>query len=87
MILFGGENEHQRKLYDDTWAYHLETNTWTELDPDAPPSERGWHAMAYSTAAGQIVLFGGGPSRQQYTDETWIYNPAANTWTNIPPDL
>jgi N-acetylneuraminic acid mutarotase len=82
MILFGGG---EPTLENDTWAYDYATNTWTQLEPETSPSERGWHAMAYSTDAGQVVLFGGGTSRQETTLETWLYDPAANTWTQVGP--
>lgn len=85
VILFGGVDEARTKHFDDTWAYHSDTNTWTELEPDVSPSVRGWHAMVYSTAAERIILFGGGPSRQQFKSETWIYDPATNVWMNVTP--
>jgi N-acetylneuraminic acid mutarotase len=81
-ILFG-EGEPVAK--NDTWAYDFDTNTWTQLEPDGPPSERGWHAMAYSSAAEQVILFGGGRTRERFTLETWVYDPQANTWTNVGP--
>jgi hypothetical protein len=37
--------------------------------------------MAYDPDAEAIVLFGGGPTRTEYTAETWLYDPAASTWT------
>jgi N-acetylneuraminic acid mutarotase len=85
VILFGGDNEHRWKKFDDTWALDLATNTWTELYPDTHPSKRGWHAMVYNSKAEQVILFGGGRSRTRFTDETWIYDPAANTWTSVAP--
>jgi N-acetylneuraminic acid mutarotase len=82
VILFGGEDESAGNIYKDTWVYQSDTNTWTELYPDISPSNRGWHAMVYSTKAQRIILFGGGVSREQCTDETWIYDSETNTWTN-----
>jgi N-acetylneuraminic acid mutarotase len=81
MILFGGESGLE--ALDDTWAYDYETNTWTELAPETHPSKRALYAAVYSTGAERIILFGGGPSQDEYTDETWIYDPATNTWTNV----
>lgn len=82
VILFG-EGEPITK--NDTWTYDVASNTWTQLEPETPPSKRGWHAMAYDTAAEQVVLFGGGSSRQTCTLETWLYDPGANTWTQVGP--
>jgi N-acetylneuraminic acid mutarotase len=81
-ILFG---EGEPVPRNDTWAYDFDTNTWTELTPDTSPSERGWHTMAYSSVADQVILFGGGETRGGFTLETWVYDPQANTWTNVGP--
>ena len=56
-------------------------NTWIELMSVTAPSPRGWHAMAFEPDEGGVVLFGGGPTREAYTAETWIYDPRANTWS------
>ena len=82
-ILFGGADDNflDEETYDDTWAFDAKTGTWAELKPESAPSPRGWHAMAYEPDEEVIILFGGGPLRQEYTAETWIYDPANNTWT------
>jgi N-acetylneuraminic acid mutarotase len=78
MIMFGGAQ-------DLTWMFDHETNTWTELKPDSAPDEGFGHRMAYDAAADKIVLFGGGPDWDQPTNETWIYDPQTNTWTDMTP--
>jgi N-acetylneuraminic acid mutarotase len=88
MILFGGGPElsdYSVTVQDDTWSYDFDSNTWTELHPETFPSARGWHAMAYSTAADRVILFGGGTDRKHSTMETWLYDPGANTWTQMGP--
>ena len=90
MILFGGgpfdpPESNEVDVQDDTWSYDFDSNTWTELHPESFPSARGWHAMAYSTAADRVILFGGGTDRKHPTMETWLYDPGANTWTQIGP--
>ena len=80
MVLFGGVTDHERTPLGDTWAYDVAANTWSELKPKVSPSARGWHAMAYYEPDGKFVLFGGGASREQFLGDTWIYDPAANTW-------
>lgn len=82
IILFGNG---EPVVKNDTWAYDSASNTWTNLGPETSPSKRGWHAMAHSTAAEQIVLFGGGKFREDWTLETWLYDPAANSWTQVGP--
>jgi N-acetylneuraminic acid mutarotase len=82
-ILFGGLNDYSGEQFEDTWVFYPDTNTWTELHPDPHPSKRGWYAAAYSTKAEQVILFGGGRNTNRFTDETWIYDPATNTWTDV----
>ena len=84
LILFGGVTGPSEEPLDDTWAFDLESHIWTELDPDNPPSARGWHAMAYDSDQDVVVMFGGGPRREAYTAETWIYDPTDETWRQAP---
>lgn len=83
MILYGGTDDFDRATFGDTWAYDAETNTWTEVSPPSAPDSRAWHAMAYDLDGERIILFGGGPTRGQFTNEVWAYDPANNTWAPI----
>jgi N-acetylneuraminic acid mutarotase len=83
IILFGGMSVSMRGATNDMWMFDHTNNTWTELTPEIVPSERAWHAMAYDAAADKIVLFGGGPDKLAFTDETWVYDPQANMWTDM----
>jgi len=85
LILFGGQPA-SGKTSNNTWAYSYKTQTWTQLNPSNAPPARAWHAMVYSTAADKLIMFGGGRDRYHYTDETWIYDPIANIWTNATPN-
>jgi N-acetylneuraminic acid mutarotase len=84
MILFGGMTPAAR--LNDTWAYNPATNTWTELSPvGATPSPRGGHAMAYEPVRGRMIMFGGGESYTDMVNDTWAYDPAANSWVELTP--
>ena len=83
MILFGGTGLSE-KPFGDTWTYDYDANTWTELAPQPAPSARGWHAMAYDTASGTILLFGGGVDRGHFLADTWVFDPARRIWSNVP---
>lgn len=83
-ILFGGVTGSE-KPSNETWGYDYETNTWQLISAANPPAARGWHAMVYDTAAHVMVLFGGGVSRNEFTNETWIYDPIKNEWSNVIP--
>ena len=83
MFLFGGVSDSDEIPTESSWIFEYTTGTWKPLTPASPPSARGWHAMSYATATDQVVLFGGGRNRDNNTDETWIYDPTANTWTEV----
>ena len=84
IILFGGVSRPFAPVLDDTWAFDLEQNTWTKLTPRVSPSARAWHVMVGISAG--VVLFGGSPQHDLYTnDDTWIYDAAGNQWQEICP--
>ncbi|NIV12839.1 MAG: hypothetical protein GWN62_16630, partial [Aliifodinibius sp.] len=43
------------------------------------------HAMAYDSNADKIVLFGGSDVNGDEINDTWIYDPQTNTWTEMTP--
>jgi len=55
------------------------------------PSPRGSASTAYDSKINQILLFGGGTGSSCWNDcppmngETWIYDVASKTWTQIKP--
>jgi N-acetylneuraminic acid mutarotase len=84
VILFGGASSAAR--FNDTWAYDPSANTWTELDPaGALPSARGGHSMAYDPTSERLIMFGGGVSETELFNDTWAYDPVANSWTELKP--
>ena len=50
------------------------------LPADAPPSRRS-HGMAYDSARGVVVMFGGNSAG--FLDDTWEYD--GTTWTEVLP--
>jgi len=84
VILFGGWDGVD---LNDTWAYDPVQNTWTDLAPSGEvPSARHDHALVYDSATGKLVLFGGiSASDYMELDDTWAYDPEANTWTDLAP--
>ena len=81
ILLFGGVNDPLGEAYGDTWAF--EDGEWSNLEPSLAPSPRGFHGMTADAGSGSIVIFGGGPTRETTTNETWLYDPAANVWTRV----
>lgn len=84
VILFGGFNVSNTAL-SDVQTYDSATNTWTELSPSGPaPEARGGHAMVYDTYGQQVILFGGQTSQAGFND-TWVYDPVVESWTQLNP--
>ena len=52
--------------------------------PPTSPAARAWHGMAYSDAARAVVLYGGGPLREEPTDELWLYSVKKDSWWQVP---
>jgi N-acetylneuraminic acid mutarotase len=60
------------------------TGTWTNLNPTgATPPARASHAMVYDSTDSKVILFGGWETAD--FSDTWAYDPAANTWTDLSP--
>lgn len=92
-ILFGGECKSTSQcgqynaLLNDTWAYHLPSNTWTKRIPPVSPPVRKQHQMSYDSRAQVTVMFGGKAPSGRALDDLWIYDYAANTWTQLLPGV
>jgi N-acetylneuraminic acid mutarotase len=84
VILFGGWAGTD---FNDTWAYDPVANSWTDLAPtgDVPPARHD-HVMTIDTDTGLVILFGGTDAKtyEEFAD-TWAYDPASNTWTDLAP--
>jgi N-acetylneuraminic acid mutarotase len=88
VLIFGGMGKGDGAALDDTWAYSVTENAWARLSPSRAPSARYRSVMAYDATAAGFVLFGGRYSRtgfqQDFTD-TWAFDPARATWTDLSP--
>jgi N-acetylneuraminic acid mutarotase len=85
IYLFGGFNVDTMTYYRDTWVYDCLANTWTELHPSGTlPSARTGTEMAYDPVTKKVLLFGGNAGGY-LTNDTWAYDPAANSWTQLDP--
>ncbi|MEI6310484.1 MAG: M6 family metalloprotease domain-containing protein, partial [bacterium] len=61
------------------------SGTWTKRNPANPPSARSGFEMVYDTARGKVILFGGQEGFSVSLNETWAYDPGAESWTNLNP--
>ncbi|GAA1029692.1 hypothetical protein GCM10009557_19100 [Virgisporangium ochraceum] len=68
-------------LYDDAYAYNLDSNSWTPIA--TMPEER---SLSQHGAAGGLLVINGGFTNggSTLTNGTMAYDPATNTWANLP---
>jgi hypothetical protein len=86
-ILFG------RQFGDDpiTWAYDLKKNEWRDLKPEtSPPSKENDAVLAYDAVSRVMVAIvkktEGKDEQAKHELETWVYDPAPNTWKRMNPE-
>lgn len=83
-VLFGGRLPG-KVPGNDTWTFDPSTNNWTNRTPANSPPARDLHAMVYDSTNRVVILHGGRGSDGNSLWDTWIYDTAANTWTQIAP--
>lgn len=79
ILMFGGVVS-SGEFQNDTWKF--DGTNWTKLAPATSPSVRGFASMAYDSAHGQWVLFGG-VNEYNFLPETWTFD--GTTWTLHAP--
>jgi N-acetylneuraminic acid mutarotase len=83
VYMFGGYGNGTS--FNDIWAYDPAANTWTNLNPTGDvPSPRSDSKMVYDAIGDELIMFGG-MGVNGLLNDTWAYDPAANTWTNLNP--
>lgn len=80
-VAFGGD-VNARNYFNETWAYDLAHDTWTNRGPSNSPPPRSYYAIAYDAKASRVVMFGGENASTEFGD-TWTYSYSANKWTQI----
>ena len=89
IFLFGGLKPVSRlnaDRFDDVWRYDPTSGEWWDVQAPRGPVPRAGTAVAYDSGSGLVVLFGGAigscnyPVCADHIDDTWVYDPAANTW-------
>jgi N-acetylneuraminic acid mutarotase len=87
LIVHGGLTEADGQLVEGTtWAYDYRTNSWQALAPSQSPGRRAHFPIAYAPSADKAILFGGelvSKTADEISDETWVFDPAANEWENV----
>ncbi|TLZ58839.1 MAG: hypothetical protein E6K13_10595, partial [Methanobacteriota archaeon] len=86
VVMFGGyDGPLGLQPLNDTWTYR--GGTWTPVTPAvSPPLSASAGSMAYDSADGYTVLFGGtdcSRSNCTFLDETWTFS--SGRWTKSSP--
>jgi hypothetical protein len=82
-VIFGGNSyPPPGRLVQDTWEW--DGTSWLNVTPaGAKPSARQFHALAYDSARGRVVLFGGSPGPSSYPQDTWEWD--GTSWREVTP--
>ena len=79
VIMFGGYNMGTDKLFAETWVYDLNSDTWTNMNPDPHPEARNYHGMTYDLKADRVVVWAGDTGgKSNYS--VWTYDYNTNSW-------
>ena len=78
--LFGGRDGSI--VFDDLWAYDLETDAWEALSPPSGPAARFGHEAAWVPDVGLVIF--AGQAGADFFNDLWAYDPAEDTWTALP---
>ena len=82
VVMFGGKSAGA--ALGDTWEWYDQGGSWNwhVTTPNPAPGARFGHRLARSQQAGGLILFGGTDGSQLFGD-TWKYDPATSTWTQL----
>jgi len=86
IIMYGGATTNSYVSYStETWVYDLNTNTWALMSPESVPYQKIDARIAYDLESEKTVCFSGVNREDYVSDETWIYDYSADSWTNANP--
>jgi hypothetical protein len=88
VFLFGGRNSAATAYYSDLYYYDVPSNTWTLISPAGgmKPPGRCCTNFAYDSTNNIFLLYGG-KNASGVLGDTWVYDPVANTWTQLNPPV
>jgi CubicO group peptidase (beta-lactamase class C family) len=95
VILFGGETGLNCQgegmgsvdTLDDTWAWDVQTQSWTEMHPAVHPAGRITGQMVYDTESDRVILFGGTDVTHQALGDVWAYDFNTDSWEQVTSGL
>jgi hypothetical protein len=87
IVLFGGIGAGDVHLAD-TWAYDVDTDTWSRVETGTTPARRTYAAMTYDPVGQRLLLFGGANGAweaETVLDDQWSFDLEAAAWTELTP--
>lgn len=87
VVLRIGSDDADESPYDITLGGHTTPNTYRLIEPvEAAPSGR-FNATLEDLRDGRLLLFGGRNAAGVWLADTWIFDVASSTWTQLAPDM
>ena len=81
MIIWSGQGSPH--LFNDVWAFDLNTHTWSEFTPPDPkPNIRYGTAAVFDPVDRDLVTFAGFTNQGRF-DDTWRFDVDASGWTEV----
>jgi hypothetical protein len=85
LMMFGGTSGGSpAQVYGDTWIFDWGTESWRALEVEPHPPPRMDYGMVYVPELEGFILFGGWNTGGRL-DDTWLYDCASQTWTELHP--
>ncbi|MHA2296871.1 MAG: Kelch repeat-containing protein [Candidatus Hodarchaeales archaeon] len=69
----------------ETWIFDPQDIEWTKVSSVTHPSSRNSAGMYFDPVNEKVILFGGYLEDDSKADDTWIFDTANNTWTEVFP--
>ncbi|MDE1821910.1 MAG: hypothetical protein KGJ23_13900 [Euryarchaeota archaeon] len=82
VVLFGGYTAGTTNVLGDTWTFHPQTGTWTQITPGTVPPARAFASMASNWFGQYVVMFGGRGSSGLLSD-TWLFDVTPGNWQSF----
>lgn len=82
IIMFGGFGCKgvNDSIYNDTWSYNYNLNSWTKMNPDISPSARMYFAITYDQSNDKVILWGGRKWEAISDNKIWLYDFNSDSW-------
>ena len=85
-VLFGGGNIPTARGDPGTWTFAPEPRLWEQVKVASEPPQRANSRLVYDPVNKLTLLFGG-DQLDQLVSDTWVYDSAKKSWTELKPKL